>query len=60
MMMFEDFMAPCPSKPETICERTYGKTYMEFPPEDQRYSQHHAILLDFDTSYENYRGKYFA
>ena len=59
MLKFEDFMAPCPTEPETICEITYGKTYMEFPPEDQRHPQHHALLLDFDTPYEAYRGKYF-
>lgn len=58
-LQFEDFMAPCPANPEKICEITYGKTYMQFPPEEQRASKHHVLFMSCDESYTKYEGKYY-
>ncbi len=58
-MQFEDFMAPCPTKPELMCQICYGDHYMEFPPEDKRVSVHDIIYLNCDEPYSNYEGKYY-
>lgn len=59
MLQFEDYMAPCPSNPEAICELTYGKTYMEYPPEEKRVSRHHVLYMSADIPYTEFEGKYY-
>lgn len=58
-IQFEDFLAPCPSKPELMCELCYGKNYMEIPPEEKRVSEHGIIHLDCDKPYTFYEGVYY-
>ena len=58
-LKFEDYMAPCPTEPEKICELTYGKTYMEFPPEERRVSRHHILFMSCDEPYTNFKGIYY-
>ena len=58
-LQFEDYIAPCPSNPEAICELIYGKNYMEFPPEEKRISRHHILYMSCDTSYTKFEGKYY-
>lgn len=58
-MMFEDYMAPCPTKPEKICELTYGKTYMQYPPEKDRVSRHHVRFMSCDEPYTKYKGIFY-
>ena len=52
-------MAPCPSDPKLICEIMYGKTYMQFPPENQRISNHHVLYMSCDEPYTNFEGKFY-
>lgn len=59
-LQFEDYLAPCPTKPEEICELTYGKTYMEFPPEEKRVSRHHVLYMSCEEPYTIYKGKYYC
>jgi len=56
---FEDYLAPCPTDPERICELTYGKTYMQFPPEKDRVSRHHVKYMSCDEPYTYYKGVYY-
>lgn len=58
-LQFEDYIAPCPSNPEAICELIYGKNYMEFPSEEKRISRHHTLYMSCDTSYTKFEGKYY-
>lgn len=58
-LQFEDYMAPCPSNPEVICELIYGKTYMEFPPEKKRISRHHVLYMNCEIPYTEFEGKYY-
>lgn len=58
-LLFEDYHAPCPTKPELICELTYGKNYMEFPPEEQRKPRHNVLFMSTTEPYTNYKGKYY-
>ena len=58
-LQFEDFMAPCPLNPEKICEISYGKTYMQFPPEEKRISNHHILFMSCDEPYTKFEGKYY-
>lgn len=59
-LQFEDFMAPCPTNPELICELTFGKTYMEYPPEDKRISRHHVLYMSNEKPYTEFKGKYYC
>lgn len=58
-LRFEDYDAPCPSNPEALCELTYGKTYMQYPPENQRISRHHVRFMSCDEPYTKYEGIYY-
>ena len=58
-MQFEDFMAPCPTQPELMCQICYGDSFMEFPPEEKRVSVHDILYLNCDEPYTNYEGKYY-
>ena len=58
-MQFEDFEASCPSNPNEICRITYGDTYMQFPPEDERVPRHNIKFVDFEKSYKEYKGIYY-
>lgn len=58
-LWFEDYEAPCPTNPEAICELTYGKNYMEFPPEEKRISRHKVLFMSCDEPYTQYEGKYY-
>jgi len=58
-LQFEDYLAPCPSDPEKICELTYGKTYMEFPPEEKRISRHHVLYMSDNEPYTDFDGIYY-
>ena len=59
-LMFEDYMAPCPADPEQICELTYGKTYMEYPPEEERVPRHQVLFMSCDEPYTDYKGVYYC
>jgi len=59
-LQFEDFMAPCPTNPELICELIYGKTYMDYPPEDKRISRHHVLYMSNEKPYTEFKGKYYC
>lgn len=59
LTLFEDYFAPCPSDPEYICELTYGNTYMEFPPVEQRVSRHKVLFMSCNDSYKKYEGIYY-
>ena len=58
-MQFEDFMAPCPTQPELMCQICYGDSYMEFPPEEKRVSVHDIIYLNCNEPYTNFEGQYY-
>ena len=58
-LKFEDYDAPCPDDPHSICELTYGKTYMEFPPEEKRASRHHVRFMSTEKTYVEYEGIYY-
>lgn len=58
-LQFEDFYAPCPSDPGAFCELSYGKTYMEPPPESERESVHHYVFMSCDEPYTKFKGKYY-
>ena len=58
-LQFEDFMAPCPLNPEKIFEISYGKKYMQFPPEEKRISNHHILFMSCDEPYTKFEGKYY-
>ena len=58
-MVFEDFLAPCPENPEEICRITYGPTFMEYPPEEKRKPQHNNMYVNFEESYQHYKGQYY-
>lgn len=59
-LQFEDYLAPCPTNPEAICELTYGKTYMEYPPEEKRVSRHHVRFMSCVEPYTKYKGVYYC
>ncbi len=58
-LKFEDYFAPCPTYPELICELTFGKNYMEFPPEEKRISRHHVLYMSSEISYKEFEGRYY-
>lgn len=58
-MPFEDIMAPCPSDPELMCRICYGDSYMQFPPEEKRISNHGIIYLNCEEPYTKFEGKYY-
>ena len=58
-LQYEDFMAPCPSDPDAMCEIMYGKTYLQFPPEEQRKSNHHVLYMSCDEPYTKFEGVYY-
>ncbi len=58
-LKFEDYMAPCPSQPELMCEMCYGKDYMAFPPEEKRQSRHDTYFVSCDEPYTKYEGIYY-
>lgn len=58
-LLFEDYFAPCPSVPEKICELTYGKSYMEYPPENKRVSRHTVRYMSCTEPYTIYEGVYY-
>lgn len=58
-LKFEDFSAPCPSKPEQMCEMCYGKDYMLPPPEDKRQTRHDTIFFSCDEPYTRFKGIYY-
>lgn len=59
LLQFEDYLAPCPTNPESICELTYGKTYMEFPPLEDRVSRHHVLYMNDKKPYTEFEGIYY-
>lgn len=59
LLEFEDYMAPCPTNPEAVCELLYGKKFMEYPPEDKRDSRHHILFLSSTIPYTEFEGKYY-
>lgn len=59
MLEFEGSLSPCPSNPDLICELTYGKTYMDYPPEEQRVSRHHVLYMSSEKPYTLFEGKYY-
>lgn len=58
-LQFEDMMAPCPSNSEEICRITYGSTYMELPPVEERNPRHDIRFVDFSEPYTKYEGVYY-
>lgn len=46
-------MFPIPADFDQVLEKLYG-AYMELPPPDARVCKQHAILVDFEHSYEKY------
>lgn len=58
-LKFEDFMAACVNDPEMLCELTFGSTYMEFPPEEDRVPKHSLLFLSVDQPYTDFKGKYY-
>ncbi len=58
-MQFEDFIAPCPTQPDLMCRICYGNSYMEFPPEEKRVSNHDIVFLNCNEPYTKYEGHYY-
>ena len=50
---FQDGAFPIPQGYDALLKRLYGD-YMRLPDEDERAVKHHAILVDFDRSWEAY------
>ena len=59
LLQFEGTLSPCPSNPEAICELTYGKSYMEFPPEEERISRHHVLYMSCEEPYTEHLGELY-
>lgn len=59
MLKFEDYLAPCPSNPNAVCELMFGKTYMELPPEEERVPRHPMLYMSCDVPYTEFEGKYY-
>lgn len=53
-MPFEDGSYPVSRHYDALLKQLYGD-YMVLPPEDQRALKQHAILIDLNRSYEEYR-----
>lgn len=53
-MPFEDGQYPVSRHYDALLKQLYGD-YMILPPEDQRAMKQHAILIDLERSYEEYR-----
>ena len=53
-MPFEDGSYPVSRHYDQLLKQLYGE-YMVLPPEDQRALKQHAILIDLNRSYEEYR-----
>lgn len=53
-MPFEDGQYPVSKYYDALLKQLYGD-YMVLPPEDQRAIKQHAILIDLERSYEEYR-----
>lgn len=51
---FEDGSYPIPESYHDLLQTLYGD-YMQLPPPEERMVKQHAILIDLDNSYENYR-----
>ena len=58
-LQFEDMVAPCPSNPEDICKITYGNTYMQLPPIEERIPRHNLRFVSFSEPYTHYEGIYY-
>lgn len=53
-MEFEGEMYPVPAGYDEMLRSIYGD-YMTIPPEEDRQVKQHALLIDLENSYENYR-----
>ena len=53
-MPFEDGQYPVSKHYDALLKQLYGD-YLRLPPEDQRAIKQHAILIDLERSYEEYR-----
>lgn len=58
-LQFEGFSAPCPTDPDLMCRICYGDSYMEYPPEEKRVSNHDIIYLNCDEPFTAFEGKYY-
>jgi lipopolysaccharide cholinephosphotransferase len=58
LVPFEDTQMPVAEGVEDYLHLIFGD-YMQLPPKDQQKAKHHTALIDTETSYTNYRGKYY-
>ena len=56
-MSFEGHVFPAPAGWREILAGLYGKNYMEYPPVEQRVSQHGCTVFDTEHSWREYCGK---
>ena len=59
ILPFENLSISCPTLPELMCKICYGDSYMEYPPEDKRVSQHDLVYLNCETPYTEFEGTYY-
>lgn len=55
---FADRMLPIPIGAEDYLIQAFGD-YTVMPPEEERVAHHDLVFLDLETSYQEYRGKYY-
>lgn len=58
LVAFEDTQMPVAIGVDSYLRLIFGD-YMQMPPADQRKAKHHTAMIDTETPYTAYRGKYY-
>lgn len=55
---FENVEMPVPQGYDNYLSLVFGD-YMKLPPEKERVAKHNTVIIDTETPYKNYKGKYY-
>ena len=58
-LSFEGHQLPVPADVDQYLKISFGN-YMELPPEEDRVARHHAVFVDLDNSYTQYKGIHYC